>query len=174
MNSITRISIQLLAWTALAFLVGAFARGPEFDTLPPGHGQLSLALAYLSPRLEPCRQLSEEERMALPPTRRVSEVCGRTRVPVEITLTLDDRTLLARTLEPGGLHGDGRIHLVEHWPLPAGDYRAELTLRSPRFDSPRTKRLSFILGPRAAAVIEVDDHSIRLANTGLDTTGGSP
>lgn len=158
------IAIQLLVWAVLGLVVLALADGPSFDPLPAEHGQLTLAVAHLSERVEPCRQLSEAERMDLPPTRRVSEVCERARVPVRIELVVNGRTLLARKFQPSGFHDDGRIYLVEAWPLPAGDYRAELTLTGRTEDSSHHEIFEFTLSARTNAVVGVEDHEIRLVN----------
>jgi len=162
MNKSAQISIQLLAWSLLGALILAFADGPSFDPLPAEHGRLTLAIAHLSERIEPCRQLSEAERMELPPTRRVTEVCERARAPVEVGLVVNDRTLLAREFEPSGFHADGRIFLIERWPLPAGNYRAELTLTGRTVETSRHEVFEFSLTPGANAVVDIEDHEIRL------------
>lgn len=159
-----RIQVQLLAWSLLGLLIAAFADGPSFNPLPAGHGRLTLAVAHLSERIEPCRQLSERERMELPPTRRVTEVCERARVPVKIELIVNGRTLLARAFEPSGLHDDGRVYLVEAWPLPAGHYRAELTLTGRTEETSRHEVFEFFLPPETNAVVDIEDHEIRLVN----------
>lgn len=164
MTNATQIGIQLLAWALLGALIVAFADGPSFDPLPAEHGRLTLAIAHLSERVEPCRQLSEAERMELPPTRRVTEVCERARVPVKVELVIDDRTLLAQELEPSGLHGDGRIFLVDRWVLPVGNYRIELTLAGPNTETGRHEVFEFSLPSGANAVVDVEDHEIRLRN----------
>lgn len=164
MNKPAQIGIQFLAWSLLGVLILALADGPSFDPLPVDHGRLTLAIAHLSDRIEPCRQLSEAERMELPPTRRVTEVCERARVPVKVELVVNDRTLLAQELEPSGFHEDGRIFLVESWPLPAGDYQARLTLTGRTAETSRNEVFDFSLSPRASAVVDIEDHEIRLIN----------
>lgn len=164
MNIPAQIGIQLLAWSLLGALILAFADGPSFNPLPAAHGRLTLAIAHLSERLEPCRQLSEAERMELPPTRRVTEVCERARVPVRVELMVNDRTLLAQEFEPSGFHQDGRIYRVESWPLPAGNYRVELTLTGRTAESSRHEIFEFFLPAGASAVVDIEDHDIRLIN----------
>ncbi len=164
MTKPAQIGIQILSWALLGALVLAFADGPAFDPLPGDHGRLTLAIAHLSERLEPCRQLSEAERMELPPTRRVTEVCERARTPVKVVLIVNERMLLAREFEPSGFHDDGRIYLVERWPLPAGHYRAELTLTGRTAETSRHEIFEFSLPHRANAVVDVEDHEIRLLN----------
>lgn len=164
MTKLAQIGIQLLFWALLGALVFAFADGPAYGPLSADHGRLTLAIAHLSERIEPCRQLSEAERMALPPTRRVTEVCERARMPVKVELVVNERTLLAREFEPSGFHDDGRIFLVERWPLPAGNYRAELTLSGRTAETSRHEVFEFSLPSRANAVVDIEDHAIRLLN----------
>lgn len=174
MKTPLQIGIQLLAWSLLGFLIIAFADGPSFNPLPAEHGRLTLAIAHLSERVEPCRQLSGQERMELPPTRRVTEVCKRARVPVRVELVVNDRTLLARPFEPGGLHGDGRIYRVESWSLPTGHYRAELALTGRSEEAGRHEVFEFFLSSGANAVIDIEDHEIRLVNVAATGVGNKP
>lgn len=164
MKIVVQIGIQLLAWSLLGLLIVAFADGPPFNPLPADYGRLTLAVAHLSERGHPCRQLSERERMELPPTRRVTEVCERARVPVKIELVVNGRTLLAGAFEPSGLHDDGRVYLVESWLLPAGRYRAELTLTGRTQETSRHEVFEFFLPPDTNAVVDIEDHEIRLVN----------
>lgn len=164
MNRPAEIGIQLLAWVLLGALIVAFADGPSFDPLPAEHGRLTLAVAHLSERVEPCRQLSEAERMELPPTRRVTEVCERARIPVKVELVINGRTLVAQEFQPSGFHADGRIFLVQRWALPVGNYRAELTLTGPTAETSRQEVFEFSLSSGANAVVDIEDHEIRLLN----------
>lgn len=174
MKKPARIGIQVVAWTALGLVVAAFADGPRFDPLPAGHGRLTLAVAHLSERREPCRQLSEAERQALPPTRRVSEVCERARSPVDIELTVNGQPLVRQTFKPSGLHEDGRIYSMKRWSLPAGDHDLALTMRPHSDAALRRARFALSLAGRTSAVIDVEDHDIRLLNTEPETQRHAP
>ncbi|MEX2498081.1 MAG: hypothetical protein WD397_04300 [Wenzhouxiangellaceae bacterium] len=171
MNKPAQIGIQLLTWSLLGAMILAFSDGPSFNPLPVEHGRLTLAIAHLSERVEPCRQLSEAERMELPPTRRVTEVCERARVPVRVELAVNNRTLLARAFEPSGFHEDGRIYRVERWPLPAGHYRAELTLTGRSGETSGHEVFEFLLSPGTNAVVDIEDHEIRLLNVAEPDVG---
>ncbi|MDT8448954.1 MAG: hypothetical protein RQ847_02155 [Wenzhouxiangellaceae bacterium] len=170
-----RILIRAGVWAALAVLVAAFASGPEFRLLPDGHGQLTLAIARLTDRVRPCRQLTEAERQALPPTRRVREVCERERRALFARLALDGRVLFERRLAPSGLHDDGRVYRIERWPLPAGEYVAELVLDAVAGEdrvengTPVSRTLAFRLEPGRSAVIDVGDHEVELLNVADET-----
>lgn len=165
-----RILIRAGVWAALAVLIAAFASGPEVRLLPDGHGQLTLAIARLTDRVRPCRELSEAERQALPPTRRVREVCERERQPLFARLALDGRVLFERRLAPSGLHADGRVYRIERWLLPAGEYTVKLVLDTvagedrAEHGTPVARTLTFGLEPGRSAVIDVGDHEIELLN----------
>lgn len=164
MTAALRVALQAVAWLALAALVGVFAQGPAFAPVPAGHGELKFSLAHLTDRLEPCRQLTEEERQALPPTRRVREICERQRVPALIELRLDEQLLLRDSVRPVGLHSDGRAYLLKRWQLPAGTYTLDLALR----DSPREDGFDYVdrfrlqLRPGDSALLELGDGDARL------------
>jgi hypothetical protein len=164
---------QALVWLLFAALVGGFTRWPAFSQIPEDHGALTLSLAHLTERIGPCVQRTPEELQELAPNMRVPEECPRERVPALIELTLDDRTLLARTVRPAGLFRGGRVYLIESWSLPAGDYRLRLRLR----DSPREtgfdieQRFELRLERGASAVLEIGDGEAQLINS---ANGGSP
>lgn len=168
MNALPRILIPLLFWVAMISVIGAFSDGPRFALAPPQEGRFTLALAHLTERIQPCRVLSDAERMALPPTRRVSEVCERPRVGLDVRLELDQAILLADRLDAPGLHADRRIQHLQRWPLQAGKHRLELRLSSPRTGAEIARRsIAFDAPPGAAVVLQVDDHLIALRHAAL-------
>lgn len=162
-----------LAWLVFAALVGVLAHWPVFSQIPEDHGELTLSLAHLTERVGPCIQRTPEELEALPPNMRIPEECPRERVPAVIEVTVDDRTLLSRSVRPAGLFRGGRSYLVEAWALPAGNYSLRLRLRdSPReegFDKEQQFDLQLTRG--ASAVLEVGDGEARLINP---SAGESP
>jgi len=167
MKPVARMPLQALAWAGFGLLIAAFSSGPRFAPLAQDQARLTLALAHLTERVEPCRQLSEAERQALPPTRRVSEICERTRRDLAIEVNLDDRTLYRATLPPGGLHRDGRIYRLEQWSIPAGSQRlwldlAEFAQPGGRESKRQRQQFEFQAEPGASIVLEVEDHTIRL------------
>lgn len=163
-----RLLGQGVTWAALALLIAAFAQGPAFSPVPDGHGELKLSIARLSDRLEPCRQLTEEERQKLPPTRRAIEVCERERSPIWVRLNVDGETLTEQTIKPAGWHRDGRSYRLKFFTLPAGQYKLELALRdSPREDGyDMHKILELMLEPGDSALLEIGDGDVMLRNPG--------
>ncbi len=168
MSKLARIAIPLLFWTALLGLIAGFSDGPEFALLGPDSGRLTLRLAHLTERIEPCRQLSEAERMDLPPTRRVSEVCQRPRAALDLALDLDGERLLGETIAAPGLHADRRIQRLQHWPLQVGEHRLELRLANAETGAEIMQHsIHFRSAPGAAAVLQVDDHRFALQHVVL-------
>lgn len=153
---------QAATWSAFAALVGALATGPGFAPLGEDQALLKFSLAHLSERLVPCRRLSEAERQALPPTRRVYEVCERPRAPTVIELRLDGELLVSRRIDPAGLRNDGRSYYLDSFPVPAGEQLLELRLR----DTPREsgfdleRRMTLRLAPGEVALVEVADDGV--------------
>lgn len=164
MKRLMRHAGQVAVWALLLIVIAAFAAGPAFSPVPEGHGELKISMAHLADRLEPCRQLTEEERMALPPTRRVTEVCERGRVPTLVRVRLDGELIIDRRVKAAGWQEDGRAYLLEFQPLPAGNYQLELALR----DSPREqgydmqRRFNLALEPGDSALLEIGDGDVVL------------
>jgi len=164
MKQLARHAGQLAAWALFLVVIAAFAAGPAFSPVPEGHGELKISMAHLAERIEPCRQLTEEERQALPPTRRVTEVCERGRVPTLVRVRLDGELVIDRRVRAAGWQEDGRAYLLEFQPLPAGQYQLELSLR----DSPRAqgydmqRRFQLALEPGDSALLEIGDGDVAL------------
>jgi len=119
---------QGLTWALVAAAIAALAQGPDFQPYPTGRALIKFSLAHLPQRLEPCRELTAEERAELPPTRRVQEVCERGRAPTRFELSLDGEILAQATIEPAGLSDDGRSYFLEYYSVDPGEYRATVQL----------------------------------------------
>ncbi|HRQ64577.1 MAG TPA: hypothetical protein PKZ76_06925 [Xanthomonadaceae bacterium] len=154
-----RLFGQALVWAALIVPVGLLAQWPSYAPVPHGHGELKLSMAHLTQRMAPCRVLSEEERMALPPNMRVREVCERARAPAVLEIVLDGAVLVTETVRPAGLHRDGRAYLHRVVTLPAGRHALELRLRdSPREDGwDREQTFALDLKPGMSALLRIGD-----------------
>lgn len=118
---------QIAFYAAAALVTGLFATWPSWPQFAPEKAQITIAFAHGGERKDACRKLTAEEIARLPPRERRPSDCGRERVPLRFEAALDDRPLLARTLPPTGLSGDGPSRLYEKLALPAG--RHALTLR---------------------------------------------
>ncbi len=164
MKRLARHAGQLAAWALFLVMIAAFAMGPAFSPVPEGSGELKISMAHLAERIEPCRPLTEEERAELPPTRRVTEVCERGRVPTLVRLRLDGELIIDRLVKAAGWQEDGRAYLLEFQPLPAGQYELELALR----DTPREEgydmqhHFNLALEPGDSALLEIGDGDVVL------------
>ncbi len=147
---------QLLFYAAAALLTGFFATRPVWPQFPKDKAQITIAFAHGGERKEACKKLSAEEIAKLPPRERRPSDCGRERVPLRFEAVLDDRLLLARTLPPTGLSGDGPSRLYEKRAVPVGRHTLTLRLadsgRAEGFDY--TSRFELELAPRQNLAID--------------------
>ncbi len=164
MNKSTRLFTQALAWLFFAGVIGTFAQGPSYSPVKEGHAELKFSLAHLTQRLSPCRTLTEEERQALPPTRRAMEVCERARAPAVVEVRLDDEIIFHKTKKAAGFHEDGRVYMLGFWQLPVGSYDLTVAVR----DTPResgydkTHAFKLVLRKGDSALLEVGDDGAAL------------
>ncbi|MFW5926549.1 MAG: hypothetical protein ACOCSR_00725 [Wenzhouxiangella sp.] len=155
---------QGLTWAGLAAIVGALGQGPEFAPYDEERALLRVSMAHLSQRLAPCRELSEDERAELPPTRRVREVCERGRAPTRLVLEIDHDTRIDTVIEPAGLSGDGRSYFMTSFQVEPGRHRLGARMAdSPDpegFDIEREFDLEVAAGE--VALVEAGDDGITL------------
>lgn len=161
MNPLGRWSIMLLVSAVFVLLVVAFSQWPSFKSVPPGHGELRISMAHRAERREACRPLTEEEREALPPTRRVTEICERGRASSHLKVILNDQVLIDEVIQPSGLHRDGRAYFQSFMPLAAGDHELILMLRDgPAGQPPSVEaRHQFRLSAGDALLLAIGDGS---------------
>jgi hypothetical protein len=176
MSRALKPAVRLAVGALFILLIAAFSQGPAFAPIQPDHGQLKLSLAHLAERREVCRQLSEAEQQALPPTRRVSEICERGRASTRIRLELDDQVLLDRQVNPAGLHGDGRAYLLKFIDLPAGRHQLTVALSDRPDEDGFDKQQVFILDLAAgdAPLLAIGDGDISLRQAPAPTKEISP
>jgi hypothetical protein len=168
MTAWARYLIQGMTAVILVGLVAAFSQGPIFAPIPPDHGELKISLSHLAERLQACRQLTEEERMALPPTRRVSEICERERTSTHLQIRLDEQILINQQIRPSGLHGSGRAYFQEFVVLPAGSHQLEVLLKDGHGPDGLMleQQFNLHLDPGASALLAIGDGEIRLHQPG--------
>lgn len=175
MNPVLRYLVQAVCWLVLAGLVGLFGQGPAFAPVPPDHGELKISLAHLAERLEQCRTLTEAEREALPPTRRVTEICERGRASTHLRVILNGQPLVDRHIQPAGWHGGGRAYFQTAMPLPAGSHTLKLELADG--DSSEAfslqEQFSLELGAGESALLAIGDDGARLRHVPMTTETSS-
>jgi len=109
-------------------------------------GLLGLAsdLTYVAPRIdgsqfvvslrhpgmatENCRDLTPEELASTPVHMRAKQICERTRPPVRLRVSIDDKIALATSVEAAGIWKDGNSVSVERIPVEAGTHRVDVAI----------------------------------------------
>lgn len=123
---------QALVYAAVAAVIGYLASRPLYRQLAPDQAQIKLSFAHGSARLHECRRLTSEEIAKLPPEKRRPNTCSRERVPLQIQLRVDDRTILDETLQPTGLAADGPVRIYRKFAVRAGAHVIMVRLRDDR------------------------------------------
>lgn len=116
-----------LVSTAIIAAAAVLSAWPSVRTLPPDTAMITVSLSHGGARN--CRPLTDEELAKLPPNMRRKEICDRRRLPVYLELDIDGETVLARSLPPGGIAGDGASRILERFTVHAGEHRIAVRLR---------------------------------------------
>lgn len=169
MTGAGRLLGQLVTFALLAAAVASLSQGPEFVRLSPDQGELKISLAHLASRAQACRQLSEEERMALPPTRRVTEVCERGRPATRLVVRINDETWVDERVEAAGWHREGRAYFLTRMNLPSGSHQMVVGLGEGDAE-PELSEFTLDLTARESALLSIGDHGVELRSQRLDTT----
>ncbi|MEQ8861252.1 MAG: hypothetical protein RIC56_21615 [Pseudomonadales bacterium] len=118
--------LRLLAQAAILLgFIGAVAiltTSPAYRYREPDEAMVKLSLLHAGVRLGECRTRSDAEMADLPPNMRAAQECPRERSPLLLQLDLDGVRLIDATLEPQGLHGDGRAAFYRRLKVPAGTF----------------------------------------------------
>lgn len=151
---IARIVAGSLVTLALTAGAAAFSAWPAWRSLPPATGVLSLSFSHGGAR--DCRPLTDEELAKLPSNMRRREVCDRTRADIRLELDIDGETVLARTIRPGGLAGDGPARVYQRFRLAAGAHEVSVRMadsgRADGFDHEARREVT--LAPAEHLVID--------------------
>lgn len=118
-------AVVLLAFMAAVAVVTAW---PAYRYLEPDEAVVKLSLLHAGVRLGECRTRSEAELADLPPNMRAAQDCPRERSPLLLQLDLDGKRLIDATLQPQGLHGDGRAAFYRRLTVPAGTFRVAVRM----------------------------------------------
>lgn len=115
--------------TTVLFVTAAawFSSRPAVRVLPDGSAMVKISFSHGGNRK--CRTLTADERSRLPANMRRRTVCERRRAPLYLELDIDGATVLARTLPPTGISGDGASRIYEKFVLPAGRHDIAVRLR---------------------------------------------
>lgn len=164
------IAWVLRAAVAMALMAAVVWLGQIPWGEPGGPAVLRLALRTVQGKLEVCRELSEQERDALPVHMRGSRDCRTHPISYRLRVLLDDQLMIDESVEPGGLRGDrphntdreielapgsGQLH-VSFRPVPLEGADAETTralAELPRYEL----RRRIDLEPDRVTLVYLDD-----------------
>lgn len=116
------IGVGLVLALSMAATIGAVSLGPWWTAAPPDP-QLVVSLKHPGQIGEDCRQVSAEEKAAMPIHMRQDEVCERRRADVRVQLEVDGAVVLDAVYEPAGIWGDGNSIAIERVLMTPGEHR---------------------------------------------------
>ncbi len=126
-------------YLVIVAIVGTLADTPAYRNFPEDQGMIRLTLSHGGKPKGGCRTQSAEELEKIAPNMRRKRLCSRERLPVLVEMTIDDRRVLSRVLQPTGIRKDGPVRLYEGIAVAAGRHRISLALR----DSDRAKGFDY-------------------------------
>ncbi len=115
--------VTQVAVTAGALLLLAVASRVPYGPGAAGAAELRLSWRARSAQIEACRRRTAEELARLPVHMRQELVCERGVAPYRLVVTVDDDTLVDRTVAAAGARRDRPLYVFETIPLAPGTYR---------------------------------------------------
>jgi len=129
MRSTLRLLLQVIAYAALAILLGYFATLPPYQYGDSQQASVKVSLSHAADRIKPCVQLTQEQIAELAANMRRTETCERERLPLILELDIDGETVLNLTAQPSGLWNDGPASIYERFEVAPGEHRVAARLR---------------------------------------------
>ena len=129
MRSALRVVLQVLAYAAMAVVLGYFATRPGYNYASPGQASIKVSLSHATHRVEPCVQLTQEEIAELAMNMRTTEACERERLPLVLELDIDGETVVNITAKPSGLWNDGPASIYKRFEVEPGEHVISARLR---------------------------------------------
>jgi hypothetical protein len=159
---------QLVHWVVYAaFFVslGVFSIRPRLHLMADDEAIVSISFSHAAQRVGECRQLSQEELMALPPNMRKPEECPRERHALQIMLVMDDQTLYHATLPPTGLWADGKSTVYQRIRVSAGTHDFAVRMNdsgtSGSFDFENLSTISLLPGENLVVYFDADSQQFK-------------
>lgn len=149
---------QVLLYGLFALAIGVFSQWPPYRHLGENEALIKVSFTRVGKPVGDCRTLGADELAKLPPNMRQATVCPRERSPVTIDVSLDGRTVLARSAQPGGVARDGASALYERLVVPAGEHRIAVRFSDDvrTRQAPHTREATVRLAPGQVLVIDFD------------------
>lgn len=129
MTKAFRLLLQILAYVALAALLGYFATLPPYQYGDTDRATIKLSLSHATERTKPCVPLTQEEIAALAANMRRAEACERERLPLTLELDIDGDNAVSIVAAPSGLWNDGPASIYERLDVAAGRHTVSVRLR---------------------------------------------
>ncbi len=159
---------QLGHWVVYAaFFVslGVFSVRPRLHLMADDEAIVSISFSHAGQRVGECRQLSQQELMALAPNMRRPEVCPRERHPLRVALLMDDQTLYQAALPPTGLWADGKSTAYQRIRVPAGVHDFVIRMNdsgtSGSFDFENSSTITLLPGQNLVIYFDADSQQFR-------------
>lgn len=123
---------------AIPLLPIFFFTNLTFSFYPKDISMIKISFKYVSPRLEDCSEEEvksyKEQRSALRPhmqQRRNTTNCGkRTRSPMKLQLTVDNKEYMSKVYQPGGASSDLSISVYDELMIPSGPHKVALRMKN--------------------------------------------
>lgn len=122
----TRWLMGLVVALGFMGLTVGLAELPYFAASAPP--ELVISLRAAGAVTEACTRRSPGELAALPPHKRIAEVCERGRADVRLVVVLDGATVHDRAYAAGGAFGDGMTSAVATLEVPPGEHEVSVSL----------------------------------------------
>lgn len=135
MRDAFRLPLQILAYAAMAAVLGYFATMPPYQYGDPRRATIKLSVSHATDRVQPCVQLTQEQIAELAANMRRTEACERERLPLVIELDIDGENIVSLVAAPSGLWNDGPASVYERFDVPPGRHTVSVRIR----DTARTE-----------------------------------
>ncbi len=156
---------QLLAYAAFFALLGVLSVRPRLRIMADDEAIVSISFSHAAKRVGECRQLSQEELMALPPNMRKPEDCPRERHPLQIVVLMDDQILYQAALPPTGLGADGKSTAYQRIRVSAGVHDFEIRMNdsgtSGSFDFENLSTINLLPGENLVVYFDADSQHFK-------------
>lgn len=137
--------------------LGALSQVP-YDHEPASHAVIRLAWRTRGATVEECRRPSAEELAKLPAHMRQEEVCEGRVLPYRLTVSVDGRPTIDRTVRARGARADRPLYVFDEIPVAPGEHRLAIGF------APLPSRSGDAIGDRAPTPDRLDwEGAIRLS-----------
>ena len=127
-NAFLRYLLQAFNYAVFMLLIWYFATSPSLRIIEDDEAMLTIAFSHAGELKQPCRRLSQEELLKLPPNMRKLDDCPRERSPVTIIASVDGKQIYNKVMLPPGLYGDGGVNIFFSGKVPAGKHHLSIKM----------------------------------------------